>query len=58
MTVKIRMVGVAKKLVGGAVAVLVMTRNVARHAAWYVRYRVDGTSRDDEHPQGSRRRGG
>ena len=40
MTVKIRMVGPVKKLLGGAVGVLT-------HAAWWLRYQVDGTARDD-----------
>jgi hypothetical protein len=42
------MVEVAKKLLGGAVGVLAAARDVARHAAWYVRYRVEGTAHDDE----------
>ena len=40
MTVKIRMVDPVKKLLGGAVGVLI-------HAAWWLRYQVDGTARDD-----------
>jgi hypothetical protein len=48
MTVKIRMVGLGKKLLGGAVGVLTVARDVARHAVWYVRYQVDGTARDDD----------
>ena len=48
MTVKIRMVGVGKKLLGGAVGVIAVVRDVARHAAWYVRYQVDGTAREEE----------
>ena len=47
MTVTIRMVGLAKKLLGGAVGVLTVVRDVAQHAAWYVRYQVDGTARDE-----------
>ena len=48
MTVKIRMVGVGKKLLGGAVGVMTVVRDIARHAAWYVRYQVDGTAREEE----------
>jgi hypothetical protein len=44
MTVKIRMVGAMKKLLGGAVGVL-------SHAAWWVRYQVDGRARDDPSDQ-------
>ena len=36
-----------KKLLGGAVGALAMAGQVARHAAWYLRYRIDGTSRDE-----------
>jgi hypothetical protein len=43
MTVKIRMVGAVKKLLGGAVGVL-------SHAAWWLRYQVDGTARHDPPP--------
>jgi hypothetical protein len=35
------MVGAMKKLLGGAVGVL-------SHAAWWVRYQVDGTAREDD----------
>jgi hypothetical protein len=41
------------KLLGGAANVLAVARDVVRHAAWYVRYQVDGTPRDEE---GARRR--
>ena len=44
-----------KKLLGGAVGVVVVAGQVVRHAAWYLRYRVDGTSRD-ESPQPSGRK--
>ncbi len=54
MTVKIRMVGLAKKLLGGAVGVLVVVRDVAQHAAWYVRYQVDGTAREETPPERDR----
>lgn len=37
-----------KKLVGGALATLAVARAVASHAAWYVRYQVDGTTRESE----------
>jgi hypothetical protein len=40
-----------KKLLGGAVGVFAVAGQVVRHAAWYLRYRVDGTSREEE-PQG------
>ncbi len=42
------MMRAAKKLVGGAVGALSVARDVAVHAAWYVRYQVDGTARDEE----------
>ena len=48
MTVKIRMVDVAKKLLGGAVGVLAAARAAASHAAWYVRHRVEGAARDND----------
>ena len=35
------------KLLGGAVGVLAVARDVLRHAAWYLRYQVDGTPRDE-----------
>jgi len=34
-----------RKLLGGAVGVLAVVGDVVRHAAWYVRYHVDGTPR-------------
>jgi hypothetical protein len=37
-----------KKLLGGAVGVLSLTVEVVRHAAWYVRYQVDGTPREEK----------
>ncbi len=40
--------GAAKKLVGGALATLTVARAVAAHAAWYVRYQVDGTTRETQ----------
>jgi hypothetical protein len=42
------MMGLAKKLLGGAVGVAAVARDVARHAVWYVRYQVDGTTHDDD----------
>ena len=41
-----------KKLLGGAVGVLAVAGQVVRHAGWYLRYRVDGTPRD-ERPKAS-----
>jgi len=37
-----------KTLLGGAVVVLSTARDLAGHAAWWVRYQVEGTARDDE----------
>jgi hypothetical protein len=37
-----------KTLLGGAVVVLGTARDVASHAAWWVRYQVEGTAHDDE----------
>lgn len=45
----------AKGLAGAARGAAAMTASVARHAAWYLRYRVDGNSRAHDGP--SRRRG-
>jgi hypothetical protein len=51
------MTTMGKKLLGGAVGVIAVAGQVVRHAAWYVRYRVDGTSRDEPpRPPGRRRR--
>ena len=36
-----------KKLLGGAVGVLTLAGQAVRHAGWYLRYRVDGTSHDE-----------
>ncbi len=36
-----------KKLLGGAVGVVAVAGQAVRHAAWYLRYRVEGTSRDE-----------
>lgn len=35
----------ARKLVGGAIGLIA---GAARHAVWYVRYQLDGQTRDDE----------
>lgn len=50
--------GMASKLLGGALGVLSVAADVARHAAWYVSYRVDGTAHDEdrEGPRRSERR--
>ena len=37
----------ARKLVGGAVGLIA---GAARHAVWYLRYQLDGQTRDDEGP--------
>ena len=41
-------VGMAKRLLGGAAGALSTATAVARHVAWYVRYRVDGKARKAE----------
>lgn len=38
---------VAKKLVGGAVGVLGAAGAAVSHVAWYIRYKADGTARDE-----------
>jgi hypothetical protein len=40
----------ARKLVGGAIGLIA---GVARHAVWYLRYQVDGVTRDqgDDQPE-------
>jgi len=38
---------VAKKLVGGTVGLLGTAGAAASHLAWYIRYRVEGTARDE-----------
>ena len=38
--------GTTKKLVGGTLGALAVARQVARHAVWYLRYHVDGTTRE------------
>ncbi|MGI8845153.1 MAG: hypothetical protein ACR2HC_03095 [Thermoleophilaceae bacterium] len=47
MTVKIRMVGTLKKLLGGAAGVLAAGGDVVGHARWWLRYQMDGTARDE-----------
>ena len=42
----------AKGLAGAARGAASMTASVARHAAWYLRYRVDGNTRSQ---RGTRR---
>ena len=37
-----------KTLLGGAVVVLSTTRDLAGHAAWWLRYQVEGTAHDGE----------
>lgn len=37
---------------GGAVGVLSVARALVSHAAWYVRYQVEGTTHDEEPPAG------
>ena len=54
MTVRMRTMG---KLLGGAVGVLAVARDVVRHAAWYVRYHVDGTTREESPPASKRKLG-
>ena len=46
----VRMLTMAKKLLGGAVGVLAVARDVARHATWYLRYQVSGTPRKENKP--------
>ena len=43
--------GAARKLVGGAIGLMAAA---ARHAAWYLRYQVDGETRD--HAEGPPKR--
>jgi hypothetical protein len=42
-----RMVGPGKKLLGGAVGLLTLGREMVVHAAWWLRYQVDGTASED-----------
>ena len=38
----------AKTLLGGAVVVLKTARDVAGHAAWWLRYQAEGTAHEGE----------
>jgi len=42
------MVATVKKLLGGAVGALELGRDAAGHAAWWLRYQVDGTVREED----------
>ena len=48
--------GVAKTLLSGAVGAVALARDLARHASWYVRYQLDGTTHDEEPPHPGERR--
>jgi hypothetical protein len=39
--------GMARKLLGGAREALSAAADIARHVAWYVSYRVDGSVHDE-----------
>ena len=39
---------VAKKLVGGAVGVLGAAGAAVSHVVWYIRYKAEGTARDEK----------
>jgi hypothetical protein len=41
------MVATVKTLLGGAVGALALGREVAGHAVWWLRYQVDGSTRDE-----------
>ena len=45
-----------KTLLGGAVVVLGTARDVASHAAWWVRYQVEGTTHEGDEPPAARKR--
>ncbi len=47
--------GTTKKLVGGTLGVLAVAGQIARQPVWYVRYHVDGTTREAG-PRGPERR--
>lgn len=47
MTVKMRMMGSVKKLLGAAVVVLSAGSGLADHAHWWLRYQMDGSVRQD-----------
>ena len=40
--------GVVKTLVAAAVGGLALAREVVGHAGWYLRYQVNGTTREDD----------
>lgn len=42
---KVTVTSMAKGLAGAARGAATVTANAARHAAWYLRYRVDGNTR-------------
>ena len=48
--------GVAKTLLSGAVGAVGLARDLARHASWYVRYQLDGTTHEDESTQSGEQR--
>ncbi len=50
LPITVRMPKMGKKLLGGAVGVLAVARDVIRHATWYLRYQVDGTPREEDRP--------
>jgi len=41
-----------RKLLGAATAVAAVAAGVARHAAWYLSYRVDGSTRPGDFTPG------
>jgi hypothetical protein len=45
----------AKGVAGAARGAASVTRSLARHAVWYLRYRVDGNSRAQSRRQAARR---
>jgi hypothetical protein len=47
----------AKGVAGAARGAASVTRSLARHAVWYLRYRVDGNSRAQNRRQQRRRSG-
>ena len=42
--------GVLKTLMAAGVGGLAVVREVLSHAGWYVRYQVNGTTREDDDP--------
>jgi hypothetical protein len=47
-----------KTLLGGAVVVLGTAREVASHAAWWLRYQVEGTAHEGEDAPAAPKRSG